>query len=512
MATFNGRNWTVADMVPFKYVENWDTFFDDVIAEMDARRNDLGASIVATSSTSDVSIGTGTKTLTVASPSTKGFSASMYVVAVDGANSANAITGRVTSYNTTTGALVIAVPTGGTTGSGTPSSWVIGISGAVGPQGPTGLMPLWGGTAGGTANALTATTGTSLSSLTTGQIVGVKVGASANSGASTLAVDSTGAIAIRKDGSALVGGELAAGADRYFMYDGTYWRLLSGAGGLGWLSTTVAKTADFTVTTTYNANLIRCTTALTATMDTIASLPAGFACRIWGDGVSVVISGGASTINGAATITIAAGEFADIAKDQAGTNYVATKGGASTVGFAFDPTKKGSGIVLSSNNTVATLSTATVGSVIGAKGIAGTDKKVFAFRLTALGTGVTVACGFGANGVPYDGAAYVNSPNGYSYTSQGNKGNNGGGTTFGASYTVGDEIEVALDIAAGKAWFGKNGTWQGSGNPATGANPAFTFTAGTTMFPAVYLDGASGGASWTIVTTPAVVPTGFAIL
>ncbi|KAA0573326.1 hypothetical protein FZ983_30395 [Azospirillum sp. B21] len=42
MATFNGRDWTVADMLPFKYVENWDAFFDDVIAEMDARSEGVG--------------------------------------------------------------------------------------------------------------------------------------------------------------------------------------------------------------------------------------------------------------------------------------------------------------------------------------------------------------------------------------------------------------------------------------------------------------------------------------
>jgi len=43
MATFNGRNWTVADMLPFKYVENWDDFFDDVIAEMEARSTGVGS-------------------------------------------------------------------------------------------------------------------------------------------------------------------------------------------------------------------------------------------------------------------------------------------------------------------------------------------------------------------------------------------------------------------------------------------------------------------------------------
>ena len=62
-------------------------------------------------------------------------------------------------------------------------------------------------------------------------------------------------------------------------------------------------------------------------------------------------------------------------------------------------------------------------------------------------------------------------------------------TNYGTDLTLGDTIMCALDIDAGKLWYGKNGSWEASGDPATGANPSQTFTAGQTMSPAV----ASGG-------------------
>jgi len=39
-----------------------------------------------------------------------------------------------------------------------------------------------------------------------------------------------------------------------------------------------------------------------------------------------------------------------------------------------------------------------------------------------------------------------------------------------------DKVQIAFDADAGKAWFGINGTYLGSGNPSTGANPYFTTT------------------------------------
>lgn len=65
----------------------------------------------------------------------------------------------------------------------------------------------------------------------------------------------------------------------------------------------------------------------------------------------------------------------------------------------------------------------------------------------------------------------------------------------GVSPSYGDVVMMALDIDAGKLWFGINGTWMSSGVPSTGTNPQFTFTANQALSFAV----ASGGGvqSWT---------------
>lgn len=47
---------------------------------------------------------------------------------------------------------------------------------------------------------------------------------------------------------------------------------------------------------------------------------------------------------------------------------------------------------------------------------------------------------------------------------------------------VGGRAMVAYDAATGKVWLGSNGVWFGGGDPATGSNPTYTFTAGTALF------------------------------
>ncbi|MGP1666496.1 MAG: SPRY domain-containing protein [Rhodanobacter sp.] len=50
-----------------------------------------------------------------------------------------------------------------------------------------------------------------------------------------------------------------------------------------------------------------------------------------------------------------------------------------------------------------------------------------------------------------------------------------GGTTaaYGSAIVAGDVVMVAVDFATGLVWWGKNGTWFASGNPAAGTNSAF---------------------------------------
>ena len=74
--------------------------------------------------------------------------------------------------------------------------------------------------------------------------------------------------------------------------------------------------------------------------------------------------------------------------------------------------------------------------------------------------------------------------------------NNAANSVTGLSTIAnGDVINVAVDFDAGKLWFGRNGTWESSGNPATGSNATVTFTVGGKSFYAA-VHGFAGSASW----------------
>tara|TARA_R110000824_G_scaffold314928_1_gene501831 strand:+ start:99 stop:1469 length:1371 start_codon:yes stop_codon:yes gene_type:complete len=69
----------------------------------------------------------------------------------------------------------------------------------------------------------------------------------------------------------------------------------------------------------------------------------------------------------------------------------------------------------------------------------------------------------------------------YEYRSDGTKGNNNSNTSWGNTWNTDDDIVgVALDLDNSKLYFSKNGVWQESGDPtsgATGTGAAFTVTA-----------------------------------
>lgn len=74
-------------------------------------------------STTSRSIGTGSRTFTLAATGNQEWAASGSVTVTSTANSANTMTGTVTSYNSSTQELVINVTS--TTGSGTFASWTL---------------------------------------------------------------------------------------------------------------------------------------------------------------------------------------------------------------------------------------------------------------------------------------------------------------------------------------------------------------------------------------------------
>ena len=72
------------------------------------------------------------------------------------------------------------------------------------------------------------------------------------------------------------------------------------------------------------------------------------------------------------------------------------------------------------------------------------------------------------------------SEDGYGYVHNGNKRNNNSETSYGNTYTDGNIIGVALDLDNLKIYYSKNGVWENSGVPtsgATGTGAAFTVTA-----------------------------------
>jgi hypothetical protein len=75
---------------------------------------------------------------------------------------------------------------------------------------------------------------------------------------------------------------------------------------------------------------------------------------------------------------------------------------------------------------------------------------------------------------------------GYGYlNSSGNKSTNNAGTAYGDSYTNGDIVGIALDLDNNYLYFSKNGVWQNSGDPTSGASgtgSAFNIASGNYVF------------------------------
>ena len=74
----------------------------------------------------------------------------------------------------------------------------------------------------------------------------------------------------------------------------------------------------------------------------------------------------------------------------------------------------------------------------------------------------------------------------------GNKSFNGTQTNITTAGTNGDVMMYALNMDTGKIWFGRNGTWFSSGDPAAGTNEAFSSVTGT-LSPMTGVGGAAAG-------------------
>ena len=59
---------------------------------------------------------------------------------------------------------------------------------------------------------------------------------------------------------------------------------------------------------------------------------------------------------------------------------------------------------------------------------------------------------------------------------------NGSDSSYGSAMAVGDMIMMCLDMDNGAIWWGKNGVWFASGDPAANSNAAFTGLTGEFVF------------------------------
>lgn len=157
---------------------------------------------------------------------------------------------------------------------------------------------------------------------------------------------------------------------------------------------------------------------------------------------------------------------------------------------AWNAGDKASEISLSNGNRTATRSTsANNNAAVRATTAKSSGKHYFEVRVdTSVGTAGGDYSIYGIASAALGLNAYVGSTAasyGYEH-STGNKYNNGSSAALGAALAAGDVLGIAVDLTAGKIWFAKNNTWQGSGDPAAGTNAAYTGVSGT-FYPAASL-------------------------
>ena len=97
---------------------------------------------------------------------------------------------------------------------------------------------------------------------------------------------------------------------------------------------------------------------------------------------------------------------------------------------------------------------------------------------TNLSNGAWTSSNVGSNANGWSYFLQSNADNGKSFT------NNVLGSVY-QTVSQGDILQIAVDADAGKIWWGVNGTWVNSGNPATGANAVYTnVSTDQILFPA----------------------------
>lgn len=161
----------------------------------------------------------------------------------------------------------------------------------------------------------------------------------------------------------------------------------------------------------------------------------------------------------------------------------------STPPTTWNPSDNG-GLTLSNGNLTAVGTGSTYYSVRATNGYS-TGKRYFEIRVDATGDSVYGQVGVLGASASLTGAVGDSAVGWAYYQETGEKYHSGVAASYGSAWTTGTVIGCAVDLDAGKIWWSKNGVWIASGNPATGAKPAFTGLSGT-LFPATSIYASNG--------------------
>jgi hypothetical protein len=169
------------------------------------------------------------------------------------------------------------------------------------------------------------------------------------------------------------------------------------------------------------------------------------------------------------------------------TNYGSDTGAGGEVRGNYctlSPIDNGNSNILLTNGNISVSSSTTWDR--GVKGTVGVSSGKFYYEYThgTVNAGTNPAADIGWTKYTSLVNSYTNGGGGSSDTylvqgSNGNKNNGGTNTSYGSAFTTGDVEMCAIDLDNGKMYWGKNGTWFNSGNPATGTNAAYTGVSGT---------------------------------